>query len=84
MKAGKCRNTECCIDFHHPKLCHSVSKGVMCTRDKCNKIHLWTKEKTLPQTQSLLPTQQVQPIAVPQTLSPKQQIQQLINETRKY
>ena len=68
MKLGKCRNTDKCREFHHPKLCHSVRKGEQCNREKCRAVHLWTREKTLPQ-------QPLQPQTTPQ-VTPQQQPQQ--------
>ena len=85
MKTGRCRNKERYKEFHHPKLCHSVKKEVACNRERCRAVHLWTREKSTPQTQpqakTLFPPQQAQPITVPeqQTITmPAQQTHQVI------
>ena len=67
MKQGRCRDTEKCKDYHHPKLCHSIRKNEDCTKEKCRAVHLWTKGKTKPKEQPLIPPQapQIQPIVQP-------------------
>ena len=72
MKLGKCRNSEKCKEYHHPKLCHSIRKGETCNREKCRAVHLWTREKTLTQQQVLPNAQQFQP-APQQVITPQQQ-----------
>ena len=72
MKNGKCRDTEKCSEYYHPKLCYSIKKGEECTKERCKALHLWAKgkPKVLPppaqdQDQATPPVQQLPPQTTP-------------------